>query len=102
MTLAWPPTLSTHRSTDIGWRRSRKRGEPHARQRAASAFHAAASPARSLSVKDSADDLGRRLAEIDRLGEIVERWRRSWPGVHGSRPALAGQYALDRRRGRAL
>ena len=55
MTLACAATLSIQRSTDIGWRRSRRaasriegRGVP------TPAFQAAAMPARSLSVKDSA------------------------------------------------
>ena len=48
------PTRSIQRSTDMGWRRSRKMREPHAAAgRRAPAAQAAARPARSLSAKDS-------------------------------------------------
>src|SRR5918995_2692006 len=54
MTFACAATLSIQRSTDMGWRRSRSAASRIEGRFAASAFQAAAKPARSLSVKDNA------------------------------------------------
>src|SRR5918994_777859 len=54
MIFACAATLSTQRSTDMGWRRSRNAASRIEGRFVASAFHAAARAARSLSVKDSA------------------------------------------------
>ena len=53
ITLACAPTRSIHRSTDIGWRRSRKCARRTLGSAARSACQAAARPARSLSANDS-------------------------------------------------
>src|SRR4051812_31487990 len=99
MTLAWRATLSIHRSTDIGWRRSRSAASRIEGKRAASAFHATARPARSLSVKDRAKisaGVCRRSTGSARSSSEAELVVSMCISPLG-RLASAGEYSLDRR-----
>ena len=82
MTRAWLATLSIHRSTDIGWRRSRKRGEPHFGHRTGLRLPCGGKAGEIAVGEGQRHHVGRRLAEVDRFGQILERGGGGGEKVH--------------------
>ena len=66
-------TLSIQRSTDIGWRRSRKAASRIDGRLSASRFPRGGDAGKIAVGEGQRHDIRRRLAQIDRLDEIVER-----------------------------
>ncbi len=72
ITFACAPTRSIHRSTDMGWRRSRKCASRTLGSTARSASHAAVEAGEVAVGERQNRDLAGRLAEIDRFDDVVE------------------------------
>ena len=72
ITLAWAPTRSIHRSTDIGWRRSRRWASRTLGSAARSDLPRGGKAGEVAVGERQHGDVARRLAEIDRFDDLVE------------------------------